>query len=423
MTQTVDTVWLRRVRSRCAVWQGVADKAAYALLLLLSILLPFVYHPFVIDYGMTHSLDLLPVLHKLINGVFVLIVLLTLMMKGGIPFKSSRFLCLLGGLLLLSALAEMAFFGTMAMFMELRAVLICFFAALLGWRLNWSDRRLLVLVLVFAASVLEMGLSLVFMKGIGFEISRTYFAEQKNAVGPMLATVAVLAAGLLRCKQDLKGNLINVVLLALVFMCALTILTIRSRAALLSLGLVLVLLIYQKFKGKYVLLTIVGGVVLLGIVVALLPPFMKDYVHQSLFAGFSGDVTSGRMARNADALTIFMQNPLFAHLKNPIPVETNHNFILYELCEYGLLFAFPLLLVYLYLLITILKRIFSVAAQPSSFIGFYAILVLFVVSMFEYAFPFGPGTSTMLNFVILGLAFRFYEEKIEKNNDKVISYE
>lgn len=66
---------------------------------------------------------------------------------------------------------------------------------------------------------------------------------------------------------------------------------------------------------------------------------------------------------------------------------------------------------------------FSTTAQPSAFIGFYAILVLFVVSMFEYAFPFGPGTSTMLNFVILGLAFRFYEEKIEKNNDKIISYE
>ena len=73
---------------------------------------------------------------------------------------------------------------------------------------------------------------------------------------------AVLAAGLLRCKRDIKGNLINLVLLALIFLCVLTILTIRSRAALLSLGLVLALLLYQRFKGKYVLLTIVGGILL-----------------------------------------------------------------------------------------------------------------------------------------------------------------
>lgn len=422
MTQIVDTVWSRRVQSRCTVWQRVADKTAYALLLLLSILLPLVYHPFVIDYGQTHSLDLLALVHNGIDAAFMLLVLSSVLMKGRISQSSSTVLWLLAAMLL-SALGASACFGSMAMFMEIRAVLICFFAMLAGWRLNWSDKRLLVLVLVFAASVLEMGLSLVFMKGIGFKISRTYFADQKNAVGPMLATAAVLAAGLLRRKRDIKGNLINLVLLALIFLCVLTILTIRSRAALLSLGLVLALLLYQRFKGKYVLLTIVGGILLLGIVVVLLPPFVKDYVHQSFFAGFSGDVTSGRMSRNENAMDIFCQNPLFAHLKNPVAIETVHNFPLYALCEYGLLFAFPLLLVYFYMLIAVVKRIFSTSLPNSAAIGYYAMLVLFVVSMFEYAFPFGPGTSTVMNFVFLGLAFRFSEEKIVKNNDKIINYE
>lgn len=422
MTQIVDTVWSRRIQSRCAVWQRVADKTAYALLLLLSILLPLVYHPFVIDYGQTHSLDLLALVHNGIDAAFMLLVLSFVLMKGRTSQSSSTVLWMLAAMLL-SALGASACFGSMAMFMEIRAVLICFFAMLAGWRLNWSDKRLLVLVLVFAASVLEMGLSLVFMKGIGFKISRTYFADQKNAVGPMLATAAVLAAGLLRCKRDIKGNLINLVLLALIFLCVLTILTIRSRAALLSLGLVLALLLYQRFKGKYVLLTFVGGILLLGIVVVLLPPFVKDYVHQSLFAGFSGDVTSGRMSRNENAMDIFCQNPLFAHLKNPVAIETVHNFPLYALCEYGLLFAFPLLLVYFYLLIAVVKRIFLTSLPNSAAIGYYAMLVLFVVSMFEYAFPFGPGTSTVMNFVFLGLAFRFSEEKIEKNNDKIINYE
>lgn len=422
MTQIVDTVWSRCIRSRCAVWQRVADKTAYALLLLLSILSPLVYHPFVIDYGMVHSLDLLALVHKGIDATFVLLVLSSALMKGRTSQSSSAVFWMLAAMLL-SALGASACFGSMAMFMEIRAVLICFFAMLAGWRLNWSDRRLLVLVLVFAASVLQMGLSLVFMKGIGFEISRTYFADQKNAVGPMLATAAVFAAGLLRCKRDIKGNLINLVLLALIFLCALTILTIRSRAALLSLGLVLALLLYQRFKGKYVLLTIVGGILLLGIVVVLLPPFVKDYVHQSFFAGFSGDVTSGRMSRNENAMDIFCQNPLFAHLKNPVAIETVHNFPLYALCEYGLLFAFPLLLVYFYMLIAVVKRIFSTSLPNSAVIGYYAMLVLFVVSMFEYAFPFGPGTSTVMNFVFLGLAFRFSEENIEKNNDKIINYE
>ncbi len=423
MTQIAETVELRRFPSRCAAWQKLADKSAYALLLLLSVLLPLVYHPFVTDFGVTHSLNLLALVHKLIDGAFILLVLSSILMKTGPSTSSRTVLWLLAALLLIAALAEAAFFGSTALFMEIRAGLICFFAMLAGWRLKWSEKRCSILVLLYAVSVLTMGVSLVFMKGIGFAVSRTYFADQKNAVGPMLATAAVLLAGLLRCKRDLKGNLINIVLLALIFLCALTILTIRSRAALLALGLVLALLLYQRWKGQYVLLTIVGGLILLGIVVALLPPFVKDYVHQSLFAGFSGDVTSGRMSRNENAMDIFCHNPLFAHLKNPVATETVHNFPLYALCQYGLLFAFPLLAFYFYLLVIIIKRICFKALPNSASIGFYAMLVLFVVSMFEYAFPFGPGTSTVMNFVFLGLAFRFSEEKIEKNNDKIINYE
>ena len=38
--------------------------------------------------------------------------------------------------------------------------------------------------------------------------------------------------------------------------------------------------------------------------------------------------------------------------------------------------------------------------------GYFALLIPFVISMAEPTYPFGPGTATVFNFILFGVALR-----------------
>ena len=166
------------------------------------------------------------------------------------------------------------------------------------------------------------------------------------------------------------------------------------------------LMFFQRYKNRYLLLSFWGAIILVVAVFLLLPQSIKHYVDQSLFAGFSGDITSGRAARNQQALQVLAENPLMGQLLNPHEVGTVHNYPLIQVLNYGLLMAAPLMALYFYLLFVDIKAIAIKGIAAMRNVGFYAMLVIFMVSMFEYSFPYGPGTTTVVNFIVFGVALR-----------------
>jgi O-antigen ligase len=290
---------------------------------------------------------------------------------------------------------------------EVRMMLIPLCAVWVGWRMSMDECRLKTLAVIFTVGVVMVGLSVVFMQGSGFSITEEYFADQKNSLGPMLATAAVLCMGLILGSKGRKNIPLIILGLVLVGLCVLLILTIRARAALLAVAVVLSLMLFQRFKSRYTLLSVWMAILLVVAVFILLPHSMKQYVNQSLFSGFSGgDITSGRMGRNYQAMGVWALNPLLGHLVNPTTVEVVHNYPLWSLYQYGLLGAFPFLAVYLYIFCVSLKRIWKIGVDTVMNTGCYMLMALFVVSLFEYTLPFGPGTSTVMSFVFLGMALK-----------------
>ena len=93
-------------------------------------------------------------------------------------------------------------------------------------------------------------------------------------------------------------------------------------------------------------------------------------------------------------------------LLNPREVGTVHNYPLIQVLNYGLLMAAPLMALYFYLLFVDIKAIAINGIAVMRNAGFYAMLVIFMVSMFEYSFPYGPGTTTVVNFILFGVALR-----------------
>ncbi|MBO4656040.1 MAG: hypothetical protein J5644_10895 [Bacteroidales bacterium] len=396
------------------VMPAVAHRLSYGLALFLAVAVSISYLPFLTDLQVM-GMSVAGLWHKLLLGVFALLALLSLweeqpLVTDVVKLGGLLIICLLLEWLVLSAFSTANDFGG-----EIRMMLIPLCALWVGFRMRMDEKRLKVLFCFFALGILGVGLTVVFGQGSGFRIVEQYFSEQKNAIGPILATAAVLCMSLAVNANGRKTFLQVLLGLALSGLCVLLILTIRARAALLAVALVLLLMLFQRFKGSYLLLSLWLALLLGAAVFFLLPDSLKDYVHRSLFSGFSGgDISSGRMARNDQAIRVWVQNPLLGHLVNPEEVAVVHNYPLWKLYKYGLIGALPMLLAYVVLLVADVKTVLEAGRGTLMSAGAYAVLVLYVVSMFEYTFPFGPGTATVMNFFLMGVALRARNSK-EKN--------
>ena len=392
--------------SRYPMVVTLADRFGYGLLLLLALMLSMTYMPFM-ESAHLCGMALSGLWHKLIIAVFVL--LLTLSMVNVLPRDLGifRMIVLFVGVLLLEWLILEAFLTGEAFGIEIRMLIIPLCAFWVGWRMSLDEHRMRILTLVFALGVVLVGLVVIYVKGSGFSITSEYFAEHKNSLGPMLSTAAVLCMGLVLSSKGRKNIPMALAGLALVGLCVLLVLTIRARAAFLAVALVLSLMLFQRFKSRYTLLSVWVAILIVVAVFILLPHSMKQYVHQSLFSGFSGgDISSGRIERNRQVISVLVQDPLFGHLVNPTKVDVAHNFLLWELYEFGFIGAFPILFIYFLFLIMDIKNIIQNHVTKLRSIGCYTMLVLFVISMFEYTLPFGPGTSTVMSFVLFGMALK-----------------
>lgn len=393
----------------------MADKLRYAILLLMSILVAMSYHPSIEAMRTTGMVGAV-ILQRAIQLVFLVLVLLLVFDMSSLRhrFVKVSFILALG--VLIFGLLVAVIFGQTGLLSEFKLLCPPLIALLTGMQVQWNRKRLLGFLSCFSVAIMITGLSVLFMQGGGFVISEIYISDHKNALGPMLSTAAIMLAFIfLACPESKKLLKITgkFLLLALILLLLLVVLTLRARAALLSMASILFLVLIQRYKGKSLLITLSVCVLLVLAVFFLLPDAMREYVHQSLFAGLSGDFTSGRAERNMQAIALIGDHPLFAQLVAPDNARVVHNFFLHVTSSFGLLFAFPLLALYVYLFVYIIKSIYHSDVKCMSNVGYYVTMVLLLVSFFEYTLPFGPGTVTFVNFVMLGMSLR-----MDKDFDK-----
>ena len=171
--------------------------------------------------------------------------------------------------------------------------------------------------------------------------------------------------------------------------------------------------LYERYKGKNFFVYLLLAVFVAVIVYLVLPSSVKDFVYNSFFQNYEGgDITTGRGGRNAAALEFLSYHLLLGNLNQNVQIAWIHNYPLNRTFEFGLVFAFPILLLYLFVLGKAIVKTIKSDNHNNYNIGYYLLLIPFIISMVEPTFPFGPGTATVFNFLLFGVAIRnTYNEK------------
>ena len=296
---------------------------------------------------------------------------------------------------------------------DLRDIIIPFAALCIGYNIKISDKFFLWLlflyggILIFYSSISQISTNIG-----GLVITDDYKIPSKNAIGAMLSSF--IAASLPVLLAENYKRIIRFFLGFLLLSAFVVLVTIRARASTMT-GffaiLIYVILVLKNMKNGYnkagrAIITIGIAALVIASVSSVLFQTVGDYIYNSLFQNVEGDVTTGRMERNTIALNYLTDHLLLGSLDTGTRLPWVHNYFLRVLTDYGLLFSFPLLLLYVFFLIKIILRFFSSNILSYHTTGYWAVLTLLMLSFVEPLFPFSPGTAVFFSFVLLGYSLK-----------------
>lgn len=384
----------------------------YSLLFLLIGLMAFSSHPTIVGISHASGISHGSILSKYINPVFVLLAIMCLTNKSFLKCKTFLFSGAVVFFIFLYYLITVASFGKDLMLEDARAILLSLLAMVIGWQLNFDRKKLYRVLLAYAGLVLYVGLMQVITNIGGFVILDLYKSDNKNALGVMLSTSAIIFV-FVRLNWNGVGW-VRFVSLVAAFLTILVLLTIRARTATLSCGLILLYVFFERYKKRNLGIHLIIGVALIAILYIIMPEFAKEYIHNSFFQHFEDqDITTNRLSRNEAGLRFISQHFWVGNLNANATLYWIHNYPLEKMYKYGIIFSFPILLIYLYLLIVSIKKSAKADNRNIDNIGFYLLLVPYIVSMAEPTFPFGPGTATIFNFIVFGNSLRKNHDEYE----------
>ena len=383
------------------------DNVRYWVLILLITLITFSSHPTIVAMSHAAGIQVGTILSRYIILVYGALFVMCINFKSMLRPRFIRVCWVIYFVMALYFLMVFAFFSDKNMLSDLRSIAICLVAIMIGWQMRLDERRYWWLLMVYSSLTLFVGLMQVFTNVGGFVISDQYLADNKNSLGVMLASAIVILVfvGMNQGKTVLR----QVLFIALSIFAFFILLTIRARTATLTVLLMLLYILFERFKGRNIALFFVGGLALLGIIFVLLPDSVKDYFFNSLLQNREGDITAGRIERNQAGLSVLAQSPFLGNLGKNAEIGTIHNYPLNRTFAFGIVFSFPILLMYFYILIFAVKRTIKANNRQNGNIGYYLLLIPFIISMAEYTFPYGPGTATVFNFLLFGISLSYSE--------------
>lgn len=374
-----------------------------SILYVIVFLMAVSYHPVVVGASRSAGFESGTLLSRYILILFVLLfaVSITRMprVKAKLLLKSSIWLIII----FIVSLIVSAIFNNQEMLFDLRSIAIIIASIMIGWTAGISHRQLSICLFIFGLTALFSGLSQVFSNIGGFVIEDQYLVDSKNSLGAMLATAEL---AFLFLWKNLKNKPLRLISLFCAIIGLLVIVTIRARASLLAVLIVAAVYIYNISKNKRTTVLTFITIAMVFTALILIPSDIRQYLYNSIFSGTQGeDVSSGRMGVYEAAVHYLSQNIFLGNIENNHHLPWIHNYLLLNVYEYGLLFSWPILSLYFYILLHSIKYL-KRTKVGFPFIGYTIVLVPYVISLLEPTFPFGPGTVTVINFILLGMAER-----------------
>ena len=377
-----------------------------AILVLLVLLITMSSHPVIVARSHNVGFENGTILSRYIVLVFALLFLLCLNVRSFWESPFIRKSILLLFLVFFAYLCTFSFFDSNEMYGDIRAIVICLIAVMIGWQLDLSRNYFIFIVLLFSALTVFVGLMQIRTNIGGFVIEDQYLTQHKNALGAMLATsLIIFILVFINTKRTHWWRWLFVGMAVLTFV---VMLTTRARSAVLASIIVSLFIFYLKNKkaGRNFLVYIVMICALVGLIILILPSGAKDFIYSSFTQNQGDDITSGRMWRNIAAIDFILEHPLFGNLNQGYHIAQIHNFPLITMYKYGLLFALPIMIIYIMIVVYAVKKSIQYKHFGVYSIGFITMLVPYIISMAEPTMPFGPGTAMIFNFLLFGIALR-----------------
>lgn len=249
---------------------------------------------------------------------------------------------------------------------------------------------LLPVILLLAYAVYDQ-----FLHGYDLTI-RTYAYEDKNSLGPILLSGAIIIAHSLKSKISLL-NSIKFFLLGLVVF---VIILLKSRATYVGLFFWLLYLIYSVENKKLKIVLLLG---VLGILYWVWSnPIFHTLFFENILMGNRdvddfNDLSSNRLDILTEAIPLAIGN-IWVGIGDKYLDCMPLAFVL----QFGLIGAIPIFC----LLILLFKRIFKLRKQNVySKIAYLLYVTMFLNCLFEAKPPFGPGIKCELLWVMVGISF------------------
>ncbi len=382
-------------------------RAIRVILLMIAVcLIAYSYHP-----------DNFDATGKMINSssnMYALVVIgITFMLsmnsiKDSLMIKPIRVYCLMMGLVFLLYTLLYALNLTYSI-NEVRTLLISFFALLLGTLLRLRDKEIIAICIAYIVSILLIGY-LQITRNIGdFLIEDSYVNTAKNAFGPMIVIAGVLSV-LITVSPHLS-KLIRFFTAVTAVFALLEVATIRARLATIIFIILSIFILIRYLKtirvgNKRNQNIVIYFIVVITILVVVFST-LQEYIWDSLTQNKESDFTSGRLEAYYDSIDIFSRSPLFGNLTLQEDIEWVHNYLLLKLSDYGLVLSMPLLILFFYLAYVIIVGLRkSNLFTPHNF-GYMVITISFLASLGEPTYPYGPGTTNFLPFVLFGTALSY----------------
>jgi O-antigen ligase len=183
--------------------------------------------------------------------------------------------------------------------------------------------------------------------------------------------------------------------------------TVRSRAALIS---VLVVMVLMTIKSRKILRKLLIAVTLIAAVSLLSSGLLQialNSVRESVVMGYEftdvDSLSGGRFGVYSEAIDIVKEYPFFGEIsaRDQSP-RIPHNYLLNKAKRYGLVGGSLFIVFYGFMVVYIYKNI--QAAKGMTFWGLpiFLLLIPFLISFLEYQHPYGPGTSQAFVYFMLG---------------------
>lgn len=377
----------------------------FLLLLVLVVLICLYNHPYFNDMTEGLGFEKGSVLSPFINASFVILFLLSFRIK---DFQQSyvirRFAIFV--LIITFSLFLASLFFDVSPISGARMFFIPLAALMIGYAIDLTKAQYRILTVLYLIIISYIAFMQITTNIGAFVIKDQYLVDNKNSLGLVIGTGIILAF-VLALEKDTKGwiKIFYFVTAGFLLFCDLTI---RARAATLIAVFLCFYIVYLRNGSNRMIYTI-AVMAILFLVILVFIPSMFDYFYASIYSGYEGsDVTSDRLNRNASAIAAIMDDPFFCKLAHDYGVHQVHNFFLKTWYEKGLIFGWPILVMYVLQFIDIMRCSIKKCDINNRYsIGFLLGLYPFLNSLVETILPYGPGTDSAINFIFWGMACRY----------------